>query len=90
MTTPSSPYPSGPPVAAPRSGPKRPWWGAIDIVVAVPFVFGVSFVGVAIASAIALARGDWSADDGADLPVYGLFLAVAFQQTAQGAWPWIG
>lgn len=69
------------------AGRERPWWGPIDILFAVPFIVGVIIAGTVVASGVAFAVDGWDAST--DLPVYGLFIAVVFQQAAQFIWPWI-
>lgn len=93
MSDPSGASPSPPPpVPGTRpvdpAGRERPFWGPVDVFLAIPVVFLVSTVGVIIAASVSAGVSDWTSDSGLDLPVYGLFIAVVFQQFAQGWWPW--
>lgn len=76
-----------PPPPLPATERDRPFWGSIDILVAIPFIIAVVIVGTILATALAAGLSDW--DSSLDLPVYGLFIAVLFQQFGQGIWPWI-
>lgn len=76
-----------PPPPSPTDRRGRPFWSSVDILVAIPFIIAVVLVGTIIASLLASGISDW--DGTGDLPVYGLFIAVAFQQFGQGIWPWI-
>ena len=76
-----------PPPPAPNSGRSRPFWSSVDILLAIPFIIALVLVGTIVASLLASGISDWDGTD--DLPVYGLFIAVAFQQAGQGLWPWV-
>lgn len=67
---------------------QRPYWGSLDVVLAVPVVFLVAALGALIAGSVAAAVDGWEFDSGVDMPVYALFIAVVFQQAAQAGWPW--
>ncbi len=83
----SSPAAPHTPPPAPSNGRARPFWGSVDILLAIPFIIAIIIVGTAIASVLATVFSDW--DGTGDLPVYGLFIAVVFQQFGQGLWPWV-
>lgn len=74
--------------AAVLPGRERPWWGPIDVLLAVVFIFFVGAVGGLIGSIVAELAG-YDLEVGAELPAAGLFFAVLIQQIGQGAWPWI-
>ncbi len=76
-----------PPPPPPTSGRDRPFWGSVDILLAIPFIIALVLVGTIIATALASGISGW--DSAQDLPVYGLFIAVIFQQFGQGIWPWV-
>ena len=86
MNDPSSTAPQMPP-PPPIEGRDRPFWGSVDILLSIPFIIATILVGTIIASVLATGLSDW--DSSQDLPVYGLFIAVVFQQFGQGIWPWI-
>lgn len=88
----SRPAPPPPPTSstpAQQGEQTRPWWGPIDVLLAIPFVFVLSSIGALVAGAIASAVSDWEFSSDLDMPVYALFVAVLFQQAAQAGWPWL-
>ena len=89
-STAGSPSPPPPPpprsMGAPEAPQDRPWWGPIDVLLAIPFVLVCGIAGVLIATMVSSIAGHDLGDD-LDLPAYGLFIAVLGQQIGQGVWP---
>jgi len=82
-----SPAPAKPVYPPPVNEDGRPWWSSLDILLGLPFIFVLILIGGLIGGGIARGVDGW--DGSGDLPVYGLFVAVLFQQVGQGLWPWI-
>ena len=85
---PSPPPPPPGSTAVPKGLEGRPWWGPIDVLLAIPFVLVCGIVGVLIATIVTSIAG-YDLGDDVELPAYGLFIAVLGQQIGQGLWPLI-
>lgn len=84
------PLTQGSPAAVGANATGRPRWGIADLILSVPFILGLSVVGLLAASLVASATGnDLSLTSPEVLPAWIIVIAGLIQQGAQFLWPWI-
>lgn len=75
------------------AGQTRPWWGLGDVLLSIPFIFGVAIVGTIIAGIVeVIISGELDAEslgDTATVPASIIVIGGLAQQAAQFVWPWI-
>lgn len=100
---PTSPPHVGPPSWDPPTGPAvapfpipkpgwhvRPWWGLGDVLLGIPLIVAVAFLGTVVGLAF-VPRDELSGvtNGSIDAPVALLACSLVAQQVAQGLWPWV-
>lgn len=87
--------PSGPAVAAPFPVPRpgwhvRPWWGLGDVLLGIPLIVIVAFLGTVLGLAfVPRDQLDGVMNGSIEAPVALLACSLVAQQVAQGLWPWL-
>lgn len=67
----------------------RPWWGLGDVLLGVPLIIVVAFLGTLVGLAfVPRDQLDGVMDGSLDAPVAMLACSLVAQQVAQGLWPW--